>query len=209
MRIDPRNMAKKEYFLYGGLFLIGAVFTPAVAALIWGGDRPVSESQSSPEGELETFATRDIDPLFKADEPLTATFAPEDDREQVLRDYEDNSAAVLGQIPAVIPQFAANQPGVPTYPNYWVDIRIPTFSSQPLNLSTTETAPLNPGDRPQNEVSAMPLSDSSNPQNLESFRTGPEEIDSTIQNQNRLEVPSGSRFGEFLNSVPAREITEL
>ncbi|BAW96378.1 hypothetical protein NIES970_13060 [[Synechococcus] sp. NIES-970] len=202
-RTSPSNMAKQEYFLYGGLFLAGAILMPTVAGLTKGGDRPAEETTA--EGTMETFETEDSDLNAMAAEPSTATFAPEDDREQILKDYEDNSAAALSQIPAAIPEFAANQPGVPTYPNYWAGIRIPTFSSQPLALPSPGTDPSPASQPPEAVTTAPPNSGPQNSQNLESFRTGPEEMDSTLQNQNRIQTSSGLNLEEFVNSAPARD----
>ncbi len=199
-------MVKKEYFLYGGLFLAGAALTPAAMGLLNKGDRPAETVETA---DNETFEDGGSDPSFMADEPTPATFAENDSREQILKDYETTSPEALRNIPTAIPQYATNQPSVPPYPNYWANIRIPNFTSQPLNpnLSAGQPSGQTAGDRPSDTVASVPtLGSQTTP---DSFRpdpaTSPQE-NTDFQGQDTIQAPSSVNLRDFVNSAPARDL---
>ncbi|ANV90236.1 hypothetical protein [Picosynechococcus sp. PCC 8807] len=200
-------MAKKEYFLYGGLFLAGAILTPAAVGLFGQGDRPAETTETAAN---ETFGNGDSEPSFMADEPTTATFAENDSREQILKDYETVSPEALRNIPTAIPQYATNQPSVPPYPNYWANIRIPNFASQPLNPNPSAGQPSGQtaGDRPPNNVASVPTLDSQTPP--DAFQPDPAtsaQENPNFQGQDTIQAPSSVNLRDFVNSAPARELT--
>ncbi|WP_099240928.1 hypothetical protein [Synechococcus sp. BDU 130192] len=199
-------MVKKEYFLYGGLFLAGAVLTPAAVGLFGKGDRPAETTETAANEIFENGAS---DPSFMVNEPTTATFAENDSREQILKDYETTSPEALRNIPTAIPQYAANQPSVPPYPNYWANIRIPNFTSQPLspNPSVDQPSEQIVGDRPPDNVASVPTFDSQTPP--DSFRPDPAtsaQKNTDFQGQDTIQAPSSVNLRDFVNSAPARDL---
>lgn len=191
-------MAKLDYFLYGGLFLAGAVVTPVVVALTGNGDR------STETDEAVTFDTSWSEPSLN--EAPTASFAVSDDREQILKDYETTSPEELRNIPTAIPQFALDQPTVPPYPNYWANIRIPTFTSRPLAPVSAPSTSVSmvPGDRPQPQA---PLTNFPS-FNQDSFQGNPTDEANTneLELQGKIQTPNSMDLSGFVDSAPAREI---
>lgn len=131
-------MAKKEYFLYGGLFLAGAILTPAAVGLFGQGDRPAETTETAAN---ETFGNGDSEPSFMADEPTTATFAENDSREQILKDYETVSPEALRNIPTAIPSTPPTS--LPCRPIPTIG-RISEFQTSPVRPSTPIPVRVNP-----------------------------------------------------------------
>ncbi|MBV5259457.1 hypothetical protein FLX56_13625 [Synechococcus moorigangaii CMS01] len=203
-------MAKKEYFLYGGLFLVGAVLTPAVVGLTRGGDRPPETTEENAD-DTEDFFTNDSAFDTSADDPAAATFAENDSREQILKDYETTAPEELRNIPTAIPEYALEQPEVQPYPNYWANVRVPNFASPPP--SSSENQPNQPasanasGDRQPSSVATVPtLNTQTNPESTRPDFTMPPQENTNFQGQDRIQTPRNVNLQDFVNSAPARDI---
>lgn len=137
----------KNYLLYIGVFLAGAIITPLYLSVFNnGGDRPKADGESSEEINLDLTANSES---FSADQESGQVFVPNDSQEVILNDYP---AVESKPVPTGLPEFARNQPSVAPYPNY-DSPRIPSFTTtQP----TPEAASSKAGSKPQPSANQSP-----------------------------------------------------
>ncbi|MEB3224441.1 MAG: hypothetical protein VKJ86_01415 [Synechococcus sp.] len=206
-------MEKIEYFLYGGLFLAGAIFTPVMASLTKGDGPGTTEetTATNPDnsGSNESLFGTGASENMGASESSAAAFAENDDREKILKDYETTSPAELRKIPTAIPQFALNQPTVQPYPNYWANIQIPTFNAPPLTLPEPQSTPPTTGDHPQSgtETVSLPGFDSLTKEPFQVNTPTPSNGD--LELRGKIQTPNTMDLKDFINSAPARELKLL
>ncbi|NJN73741.1 MAG: hypothetical protein HC799_13500 [Limnothrix sp. RL_2_0] len=118
----------KNYLLYIGVFLAGAIITPLYLSVFnngSGGDRPEADGESFDEINLDLTANSDS---FSSDQESESgqVFVPNDSQEVILNDYptvESKPVPTGG-----LPEFARNQPSIAPYPNYGSP-RIPSFTT--------------------------------------------------------------------------------
>jgi hypothetical protein len=128
----------KNYLLYIGIFLAGAIITPMYLSVFNGddgGDRPKADGESSDEINLDLTANSDS---FSANQDSGKVFVPNDSQEVILNDYPTVESK---PVPTGLPEFARNQPPVTPYPNYGSP-RIPSFTTtQPKPNAASSQAP--------------------------------------------------------------------
>lgn len=101
----------KNSLLYIGVFLAGAVITPLYLSLFTDndGDRPSEAVEDN-----STFSESSSSTLSEA-ETSNKVFVPRDSQEAIESDYAISPEL---RIPTSLPQYATNQPTIPSYPNY-------------------------------------------------------------------------------------------
>ncbi|MGB2925545.1 MAG: hypothetical protein WBB82_09605 [Limnothrix sp.] len=117
----------KNYLLYIGVFLAGAVITPLYLSAFNNdneGDRPDADT-AIVDTELDLTASPEN---FDTATGSNQVFVPNDSQEVVLNDYPVTQPP---QGPSALPQYAHNQPSVRPYPNY------SAFGSPALNFPAT------------------------------------------------------------------------
>lgn len=114
----------KNYLLYIGIFLAGAIITPLYLSVFNGngGDRPEADGESSDEINLDLTANSES---FSTDQDAGKIFVPNDSQEVILNDYP---AVKSKPVPTGFPEYARNQPSVAPYPNYRTP-QIPSFTT--------------------------------------------------------------------------------
>ncbi|AFY40541.1 hypothetical protein Lepto7376_4438 [[Leptolyngbya] sp. PCC 7376] len=122
----------KNYLLYIGVFLAGAVITPLYLSLFNDNDGDPAEAASEELLFEETETTTATDSGSRSNQ----VFVPMDSQEVIENDYAISPEV---RIPTSLPQYAANQPSIPGYPNYGA---IPPVAlSFPEQKSTLKTSP--------------------------------------------------------------------
>ena len=103
----------KNSLLYIGVFLAGAIITPLYLSMFNSGDKSQSDAAAAAgftEPEDSTILTTPESQLRPGQ-----SFAPRDSQEVIENDYAVSPEI---SIPTALPQYATNQPTVPSYPNY-------------------------------------------------------------------------------------------
>ena len=139
----------KNFLLYIGVFLAGAVITPLYLSLF--GDSEAESAEAS--SETLTFEENTTSASSTPDARSNQEFVPMDSQEVIANDYAVSPEL---QIPTSLPQYATNQPTIPGYPNYGAIPPVTlSFPEQPTTTSIPEAA--------QKEQSAIAQPKSSNP----------------------------------------------
>lgn len=104
----------KNSLLYIGVFLAGAIITPLYLSMFNSGDDSPTDTAAATEF---TEPTDSIPVITTPESTLRPgqSFVPRDSQEVIENDYAVSPDV---RIPTALPQYAANQPSIPGYPNY-------------------------------------------------------------------------------------------
>lgn len=125
----------KNSLLYIGVFLAGALITPLYLSMFNSGAESPSEADAAAATGFSAPANSGTITTRESTLRPGQSFVPRDSQEAIANDYAVSPEV---NIPTSLPQYATNQPSIPSYPNYSA---IPPVSLVIPNTSITPSIP--------------------------------------------------------------------